>query len=147
MDAVSQPGELVLVDTSVWIRIASRPEVAAAVSARLAAGQKLCTCPVVDLELLHSARGPAEYDQWASTRAQAYPSLPLTPAAGDRALEVQRELARLGLHRVAKLPDLLIAAVAETAQATVLHYDSDYDHITAVTGQATEWVVPRGSVD
>jgi hypothetical protein len=29
----------------------------------------------------------------------------------------------------------------------VLHYDSDFDHISAVTGQPTEWVVPQGSVD
>jgi predicted nucleic acid-binding protein len=96
---------------------------------------------------LHSARGPNEYDQWATTRAQAYRSLPLTPAAGERALQVQRELAHLGLHRAAKLPDLLIAAIAETAGATVLHYNSDYDHINAVTGQPTEWIVARGSID
>jgi predicted nucleic acid-binding protein len=147
VEAVSTPGGPVLVDTSVWTRIATRPEVTAAISARLAAGQKLCTCPLVDLELLHSARGPAEYDQWATTRAQAYPSLPLTPAAGERALQVQRQLAHLGLHRAAKLPDLLIAAIAETAGATVLHYDSDYDHINAVTGQPTEWIVTRGSID
>jgi predicted nucleic acid-binding protein len=136
-----------LVDTSVWTRIARRREIAIAISMRLAAGQVLHTCPLVDLELLHSARGPAEYDEWATTRAQAHPSLPLTPAAGERALQVQRELAHLGLHRAAKLPDLLIAAIAETADATVLHYDADYDHISTVTGQPTEWIVTRGSVD
>lgn len=76
------PATPVLVDTSVWTRIASRPAVAAAITARLADGQALCTCPLVDLELLHSARGPDEYDDWAATRAQAYPSLSLTPAAG-----------------------------------------------------------------
>jgi predicted nucleic acid-binding protein len=147
VDAVSTPAVPVLVDTSVWTRIASRPEIMAAISARLAAGQALCTCPLVDLELLHSARGPAEYDQWATTRTQAYPSLPLTPAVGERALQVQRQLAHLGLHRAAKIPDLLIAAIAETAGATLLHYDSDYDHINAVTGQPTEWIVARGSID
>jgi hypothetical protein len=30
---------------------------------------------------------------------------------------------------------------------TVLHYDGDYDMIAKVTGQPTEWVVPRGSAD
>jgi len=147
VDAVSAPASPVLVDTSVWTRVASRPEVAGAITAKLAAGQALCTCPLVDLELLHSARGPAEYDEWATTRNQAYPSLPLTPAAGERALQVQRQLAHRGLHRAAKLPDLLIAAIAEIAGATVLHYDSDYDHINEVTGQPTEWIVPRGSID
>jgi predicted nucleic acid-binding protein len=147
VDAVSAPASPVLVDTSVWTRIAGRPEVAAAITAKLAAGQALCTCPLVDLELLRSARGPAEYDEWATTRARAYPSLPLMPAAGERALQVQRQLAHRGLHRAAKLPDLLIAAIAETAGATVLHYDSDYDRINEVTGQPTEWIVPRGSID
>ena len=42
--------------------------------------------------------------------------------------------------------DLLIAAVAERARVTVLHYDSDYDLITKVTGQPVQWVVPRGTV-
>lgn len=147
MDPLTDPAPLVLVDTSVWARLAGRPEVAAAVSGRLTSGQALCTCPLVDLELLHSARGPAEYDEWAATRARAYPSLPLTQAAGERALEVQQQLARRGLHRAAKLPDLLIAAIAEVAGAIVLHYDSDYDHISAVTGQPTEWIVQRGRVD
>ncbi len=147
MDAVSSRAAPVLVDTSVWTRIASRADVAAAVSAKLASGQALCTCPLVDLELLHSARGPAEYDEWAATRAQAYLSLPLTPAVGQRALEVQQQLAHRGLHRAAKLPDLLIAAIAETAGATVLHYESDYDHIAAITGQPTEWIVARGRID
>jgi len=28
----------------------------------------------------------------------------------------------------------------------VVHYDGDFDLISAVTGQPTQWVVPRGSV-
>jgi len=28
-----------------------------------------------------------------------------------------------------------------------LHYDADFDLIAGVTGQPTEWIVPRGSVD
>ena len=27
----------------------------------------------------------------------------------------------------------------------LLHYDADFDRIAAVTGQAMEWVVPRGT--
>ena len=145
LDALSVPGPPILVDTSVWTRIARRPQVASAISVRLAAGQVLCRCPLVDLELFHSARAPAEYDQWATTRAQASTSLPLTPAVGERALYVQQQLAHRGLHRAAKLPDLVIAAITETAGAGVL--DSDYDHISSVTGQLTEWIVARGSID
>ncbi len=44
------------------------------------------------------------------------------------------------------LADLIVAAVAEQAGVVLLHYDSDFDRIAAVTGQAAEWVVPRGTV-
>lgn len=60
-------------------------------------------------------------------------------------MDVQGELARSGRHRV-PIPDLLVAAAAENGGLTVLHYDSDFDTIAGVTGQPTEWVVPRGSV-
>ena len=57
-------------------------------------------------------------------------------------MDVQGELAKSGRHRV-PIPDLLVAAAAEIADLTVLHYDSDYDTISEVTGQPVEWVVPR----
>jgi hypothetical protein len=28
-----------------------------------------------------------------------------------------------------------------------LHYDGDYERISTITGQATEWVVPPGTAD
>ena len=40
-----------------------------------------------------------------------------------------------------------VVAVAEAASLTVLHYDADFDVIASVTGQPTEWVVERGSID
>lgn len=48
--------------------------------------------------------------------------------------------------RTVPLPELLIAAVAETNAVAVLHYDADYDRIAEITSQPTYWVVPRGSV-
>jgi predicted nuclease of predicted toxin-antitoxin system len=42
------------------------------------------------------------------------------------------------------LPDLVIAAAAAEHDATVLHYDRDFDLIAAVTGQPTRWIVPPG---
>jgi hypothetical protein len=63
-----------------------------------------------------------------------------------RALDVHRALAANGQHRHFRLPDLVIAATAEVHGAAILHYDTDYDRIAAVTGQATEWVAPRGSL-
>jgi predicted nucleic acid-binding protein len=61
----------------------------------------------------------------------------LTPAAEKRAVEVQRRLAELGQHRAPSIPDLLIAATAETARLTVLHVDTDFDLIAEITGQET----------
>jgi predicted nucleic acid-binding protein len=63
-----------------------------------------------------------------------------------RAQNVQRTLAEASQHRAVKLPDLVIAAVAENHRLVLLHYDSDFDHVAAVTGQAAEWVVARGAV-
>ena len=42
--------------------------------------------------------------------------------------------------------DLVLAAVAERAQLTVLHYDRDFDHIATLTGQPVEAVAPLGSL-
>ena len=64
------------------------------------------------------------------------------PARGSPELlgEFRRSATRLDGHG----PN--IAAAAESAGLTVLHYDSDYDLISEVTGQFAEWVVPRGTL-
>ena len=43
-----------------------------------------------------------------------------------------------GDDRAPSLPDLLIAAVAELNQRTVLHLDKDFDLIADLTGQPME---------
>ena len=72
--------------------------------------------------------------------------MPCDDGALDRAIEVQGELARPGQHRAVGIEDLVIAAAAELAGLSVLHYDQDFDRIGEVTGQPMEWVVPRGTV-
>ena len=57
----------------------------------------------------------------------------------QRARAVQRQLAATS-QRGRKIPDLLVAAAAEDAGLTVLHYDADFDLISAVTNQRCEWV-------
>lgn len=71
---------------------------------------------------------------------------PIIESVARRAVEVQRDLARRGHHRVA-LPDLVIAAAAEKGVIAVLHHDRDSVTITSVTQQPVEWVVSAGSVD
>jgi len=70
----------------------------------------------------------------------------VTDTTVDRALEVQAMLAGHSQHRSVSLPDLLVAACAEVAGLTILHYHADYERIATLTGQPTQWVLPRGSV-
>lgn len=110
----------------------------------LIAGE-IATCGIVDLELLYSARDRATY--CALTEAlRGMPRAPVDEAAVSRALEVQAMLAERSQHRAVPLPDLLVAACAERAGLAVLHYDADFERIAELTGQRTQWIVPRGSV-
>lgn len=104
----------------------------------------VATSPIIDLEILYSARSFADYRNLLAER-RALRSYAITEAVTDRAIEVQYQLARVGRHRI-PLPDLLIAAVAEINYLTVIHYDADFDRIAAVTKQPCQWVVARGSI-
>jgi hypothetical protein len=120
----------------------------AAVRERLApileAGEA-ATCAIIDLEVLFSARNHDDHQRIRERRRLAYNQVPLTQRIFDRAIDVQGLLAKRAQHRV-PIPDLIVAAAAEDASLTVLHYDADFDRIAKVTGQPAEWVVPRGSV-
>ena len=120
------------------------PGVAEVLERLLVAGE-VATCGVIDLEVLFSARN---HDDLVAIRHErgAFESVPIVEADFARAMDVMEQLAALGQHRAAGIPDLLIAAVAERAGLTVLHYYGDFDVIAGVTGQPMRWVVPRGTV-
>jgi len=103
------------------------------------------TCAIIDLEVLFSARNREEHDLIRYRRALAYESVPIDDTILGRAIDIQAELARSGRHRI-PIADLIIAATAEAAGLTILHYDRDYDLIAEVTHQPVEWVVERGSL-
>jgi hypothetical protein len=105
----------------------------------------VATCSIIDLELLYSARSHPDFLQVHRARG-SLPAVEIEQEDFHRAIAVMERLSRRGKHRAAGIPDLLIAAVAERADLTVLHYDRDFDLIASVTGQDVEWVVPRGSV-
>ncbi len=133
-----------LADKSALTRRDTRPEVREVLEPLLVAGE-IATCGIVDLELLYCARDRATYR--ALTEAlRGMPRVAVDDAAVRRALAVQAMLAERSQHRAVPLPDLLVAACAEQAGLTVLHYDADFDRIAQLTKQATQWVVPRGSV-
>lgn len=139
---------MVLVDTSAWF-LSRRAD---ATQARqrfddLLTGRLVAICDMVRFELLRSSRNASEM---AATSADldALWDCPVGKPEWDRALEVYALLAGQGgsHHRSVGHRDLLIAAAAESAGATVLHYDEDFERISAITRQPTRWIVPRGSV-
>ncbi len=133
-----------LADKSALARRQTRAKVREALDPLLLGGE-IATCGIVDLEMLYSATSPTTYQALAEA-LRGMPRVPLDEAAVARALEVQAELAQRSQHRAVPLPDLLVAACAENAGLTVLHYDADYQRIAKLTGQAVQWIVPRGSV-
>ena len=105
---------------------------------------QVATCPIIDLELLFSVRNHNEHAELRQ-ELQSIPSFPIDQPITDRAIEVQGMLALSGQHRV-PITDLLIAAVAEINNLTILHYDKDFDTIAQTTNQPTQWIAPRGTL-
>jgi predicted nucleic acid-binding protein len=91
------------------------------------------------LEIGHLARSEREWSELVEDVPVVHmPLATLTPRTEARALEIQRIVLRDGRHRAPSVPDLLVAAVAEEADLTVLHADNDVDLITRTTGQPAE---------
>jgi predicted nucleic acid-binding protein len=124
----------------------SKDAVAAVVEPMIMDGS-LATCAATDLEVLFSVRSGAEHRAKRADLELRFGEVPIDQQVLGRAIDVQGLLANRGQHRGADVVDLIVAAAGELAGLTVLHYDSDFDLIAGVTGQPTEWVVPRGSVD
>ena len=133
-----------LVDKSALARRQTQASVREALDPLLLEGE-VATCGIVDLEVLYSARSRSNYQSTAES-LRGLPRAPLDEQCVQRALGVQGTLAERSQHRAVPLPDLLIAACAELAGLAVLHYDADFERIAKLTGQPTQWIVPRGSV-
>jgi predicted nucleic acid-binding protein len=137
-------GPVYLADTSVYVLQRQHPDVGARFASLLSEG-RLAACQMTALEYLNNAPDPKGYEVlWAALRGQRW--IDTTADAMERALQVHRMLAARSQHRHFRLPDLIIAATAETIGVTVLHYDADYDKIAEVTGQPVEWIAERGSL-
>ena len=128
-----------LIDKSALVRLAASPD-APEWAGRIERGLVRITT-VTRLEAGHSVRSGPELR--AGLRQPPLSSMPveyLTPAIEDRAVEVLALLADRGQHRAPSVPDLIIAATAELAGLTVLHFDKDFDLIASITGQPAEWL-------
>ncbi len=118
-------------------------EAAAGLLRGLATEGALYMTEIVALELLYSARNAADYEtRWADL--ETLPWLRHTEAVAARALDIQRQLAGRGQHR-RPIPDLLLAATALEHDATVLHYDHDFDLIAEATELTARWIIPAGT--
>lgn len=135
-------GPLRLTDKSAWEQARYDKRARRRLHELREAGQ-LAVCIVSMAELLYSARNA---DDLATLRLDlsSLPYLRMTSAAEQHLVDVMAALALRGQHRT-PIPDLMLAAIAHAHSAVVLHYDSDYERITEVTGQPHEWIIPRGS--
>jgi predicted nucleic acid-binding protein len=136
---------LYLADTSAFT-VALRSREVDETIVQLAIEGVLATFVTVDLELGYTARGAREHQGVLAGRRRLI-QLETVDEIAVRAREVQALMAARGHHRAAGVVDLLTASAAEHYGATVLHYDADFDHIAAVTGQPVAWVAPKGSVN
>jgi predicted nucleic acid-binding protein len=134
-----------LLDNSALSRL-DRTEVAAILVPQIGSGV-VGVSILTELEVGFSARSTVDYRTTRRSIVDRLLPVSLPFRAEQRAREVQAMLVERGQHRSAGVADLLIAATAEIENLTVWHYDADFDLIAEVTGQAAEWVVPRGTVD
>lgn len=121
-----------LIDTSALARILLR-QTTPDWEQRIGAGL-VALCDITELELLYSARS---LDDRRSIRQRLamFNWCPVPDGIYRRSRVVQEELTAKGEHRSAGSVDLLVAATAEQAGLTLLHYDRDFETIARTTGQ------------
>lgn len=112
-------------------------------------GGLLYRSPILELEVLYSARNAREYVE-LEEELEALRPLELSRASVEAALRAQAELAQhaAGFHRLPP-QDYLVAAVAATHGVGVLHYDGDFDRILSHSSLAFEsvWLAPAGTLE
>src|SRR3712207_4737112 len=114
--------DLILVDTSVWVRYLRRnppPEIVRQVHEWLDAG-RVATTEIIKIELLQAARTDAEYERLRAP-LEALHLLSPDAAAWATAARNGYQLHRAGI--IVPLTDLIIATLAQQAAATVAHLD------------------------
>lgn len=135
-----------LIDHSVWARLPTSAVVAAAFRAlvNLVPAEEILICPPIVAEVGVSARTPEDH----AAVMQALLACRDCPISPDTrvTLAVQNALWSNGLLRAAGPVDTLIAAYAIVNDATVIHYDRDFEHVAAATGTLKQrWIVPAGT--
>lgn len=134
------PGADWLIDKSALVQLGASTG-AAAWAERIQRGTvRIAT--VTLLEVGYSARDATDLD--AGLRGPPVGSMPVeyaTPTAEDRAVHVLTLLADRGHHRAPSVPDVIVAAIAESARLILLHNDKDFELIADITGQPVQRLV------
>ena len=136
-----------VVDNSVWARLRTTPDVRSAFEAIVNAHSPaaIMICPPVVAEVGFSARNSADHTKLMQSLS-AFPDCPTAPTAHET-LIVQNALWAGGLVRSVGAMDTLIAAYAIANDATLLHFDSDFDYVAQVVRAFKHrWIVPRKSI-
>jgi predicted nucleic acid-binding protein len=137
-----------LLDNSAWARLNDPSlspqrieEIATALERR-----EIAVCLPFLLEAAYSARNATEHRDLLD-ELLALPLLQIDAQIERRAVHAQRQLARVGHHRLPPV-DLIMAVIAERHHIGVLHYDGDYDILADKTDVnfASVWLAPRGSI-
>ena len=145
--AADSPEPRFLIDNSVWARLAIEPTVRAAFEALIIANRpsSILICPPVAAEYGFSARNGVEHTRMMESLS-AFTECDESPKSAQ-VLAVQNALWNAGLVRAAGAMDTIIAAYAILSEATVVHYDRDYELIGGAVPQLRhQWIVPRGSI-
>ncbi|WP_328782929.1 PIN domain nuclease [Streptomyces canus] len=127
-----------LIDTSALARVLLR-QTTAEWDDRIGAGL-VAICDITELEVLYSARSAQDRARLKAALDAHYAWCPMPDGVYRRSRIVQEQLTAKGEHRSAGPVDLLLAAAAEEAGLTLLHFDRDFETIARTTGQPVRMI-------
>jgi len=127
-----------LIDTSALARVLLR-QTTTEWDDRVGAGL-VAICDITELEVLYSARSTADRARLKAALDAHYVWCPMPDGIYRRSRIVQEQLTTKGEHRSAGPVDLLVAAAAEEAGLTLLHFDRDFETIARTTGQPVRMI-------
>lgn len=127
-----------LIDTSALARVL-RGQTTPDWDDRIGAGL-VALCDITELEMLYSAQSAPDRQELRDGLSASFAWCPIPDGIYRRAHVVQEQLTAKGEHRSAGAIDLLVAAVAEESELTLLHYDRDFETIARTTGQPVRMI-------
>jgi predicted nucleic acid-binding protein len=138
-------GGVYIADTSAWEWVRRTPTLRDEWERAIRADQ-IRTCPIVNLELLYVTRNAQEFTD-LEEELSALRSVPIARSEFNATFTALRELAAMRplYHRV-PLPDVLVAAAAQSRGIGVLHYDRHYDRLAEVMEFESRWLASEGTL-